>query len=36
MKIKFDFVIICDTIGYLEDITETLDNLHFFLMKIPG
>ena len=29
-KIKFDFVIICDTIGYLEDITETLDNLHKF------
>ena len=27
-KIKFNFVIICDTIGYLEDITETLDNLH--------
>ena len=29
-KIKFDFVIICDTVGYLEDITETLDNLHTF------
>ncbi|MDA9708149.1 bifunctional class I SAM-dependent methyltransferase/glycosyltransferase family 2 protein [Alphaproteobacteria bacterium] len=29
-KIKFDFVIICDTVGYLEDITETLDNLHIF------
>ena len=29
-KIKFDFVIICDTIGYLEDITETLENLHQF------
>ena len=29
-KIKFDFVVICDTIGYLEDITETLDNLHKF------
>ena len=29
-KVKFDFVIICDTIGYLEDITETLDNLHYF------
>ena len=29
-KRKFDFVIICDTIGYLEDITKTLDNLHHF------
>ena len=29
-KIKLDFVIICDTIGYLEDITETLNNLHNF------
>ena len=29
-KIKFDFVVICDTIGYLEDISETLDNLHNF------
>ena len=29
-NVKFDFVIICDTIGYLEDITETLDNLHHF------
>ena len=27
---KFDFVIICDTIGYLEDITDTLDSLHCF------
>ena len=27
---KFDFIIICDTIGYLEDITETLDSLHSF------
>ena len=30
-KIKFDFIIICDTIGYLEDITKTLDNLHKYL-----
>ncbi len=29
-KIKLDFVIICDTVGYLEDITETLNNLHNF------
>ena len=29
-KTKFDFVIICDTIGYLEDITDTLDSLHCF------
>ena len=29
-NVKFDFVIICDTIGYLEDITETLDSLHHF------
>ena len=35
-KVKFDFVIICDTVGYLEDITETLDSLHYFLMKILG
>ena len=27
---KFDFVIICDTVGYLEDITKTLDKLHHF------
>ncbi|MAJ24210.1 MAG: glycosyl transferase, partial [Rickettsiales bacterium] len=26
----FDFVIICDTIGYLEDVAETLENLHKF------
>ena len=27
-KKKFDFIIICDTIGYLEDITKALDNIH--------
>ena len=29
-KIRFDFVIICDTIGYLEDISKALDQLHRF------
>ncbi len=29
-KRNFDFVIICDTIGYLEDVAETLDKLHKF------
>ncbi len=29
-KKKFNFVIICDTIGYLEDITKALDNFHQF------
>ena len=32
-KTKFDFVIICDTIGYLEDITDTLDSLHHFFTE---
>ncbi len=32
-KTKFDFVIICDTIGYLEDITDTLDSLHHFFKE---
>ena len=29
-KTRFDFIIICDTIGYLEDITDTLNSLHHF------
>ncbi len=29
-RTKFDFVIVCDTIGYLEDVEETLSNLHRF------
>ena len=29
-NVKFDFVIMCDTIGYLEDITEALDSFHRF------
>ena len=33
---KFDFVIICDTIGYLEDITDTLDSLHCFFNEDTG
>ena len=33
-KIKFDFIIMCDTVGYLEDITETLDNLHKFFIRV--
>ena len=32
-KTKFDFVIICDTIGYLEDITDTLDSFHHFFTE---
>ena len=32
-KTKFDFIIICDTIGYLEDITDTLDSLHNFFTE---
>ena len=32
-KTKFDFVILCDTIGYLEDITDTLDSLHHFFSE---
>ena len=32
-KTKFDFIIICDTIGYLEDITQTLDNIHHFFTE---
>ena len=32
-KTKFDFVIICDTIGYLEDITDTLDSYHHFFTE---
>jgi len=30
VKRKFDFVIICDTIGFLEDVEETLQKLHTF------
>ncbi len=29
-KKKFDFVIICDTIGYFEDVAGTLEELHQF------
>ena len=29
-KVKFDFVVICDTIGYLEDVEETLLHIHRF------
>ena len=32
-KTKFDFVIICDTIGYLEDITDALDSFHHFFTE---
>ncbi len=32
-KTKFDFVILCDTIGYLEDITDTLDSFHHFFTE---
>ena len=32
-KTEFDFIIICDTIGYLEDITQTLDSLHRFFTE---
>jgi SAM-dependent methyltransferase len=32
-KTKFDFVIICDTVGYLEDITDTLDSFHHFFTE---
>ena len=32
-KTKFDFIIICDTIGYLEDITQTLNSIHHFFTE---
>ena len=32
-KTKFDFVIICDTIGYLEDITDALNSFHHFFTE---
>ena len=32
-KIKFDFVILCDTIGYLEDIKDTLDSFTSFFYR---
>ena len=32
-KEKFDYIILSDTIGYIEDIQSTLESLHYFCHK---